>query len=100
MPGYSIGQVAEVTKLTERQIRYCEEREYIKPLRSPGGHRLFSERDLTLLTLLAEQRRQGKSLKKAMAAVNRPSGVQHRKNEGQNMAVRLFFGLSDKEKRL
>ncbi|MDP3486582.1 MAG: MerR family transcriptional regulator [Bacillota bacterium] len=99
MPSFSIGQVVHATQLTERQIRYYEDKGLIKPLRSKGGHRLFSERDLDLLLRLAEQRRKGKSLSRAIAALSNRSPDEHQ-TQGENMAVRLFFGMSGKECRL
>ena len=101
MPSFSIGQVVQATQLTERQIRYCEDKGFIKPLRSQGGHRLFSEGDLHLFMRLAEQRRRGKSLSQAIAALGtRPPDRQQHQMPGDNMAVRLFFGISEKERRL
>lgn len=99
MPNFSIGQIVQATELSERQIRYSEDKGFIKPLRSKGGHRLFSERDLDLLTRLAEERRKGKSLSKAIADLSKPSSIEH-KIQGENMAVRLFFGMTEKERRL
>lgn len=99
MPSFSIGQVVQATQLTERQIRYCEEKGFIKPLRSQGGHRLFTERDLGLLTRLAEQRRKGMSLRRAIAELTTCRHDEHQA-QSDNMAVRLFFGVTEKERRL
>lgn len=99
MLGYSIGQVVQHTGFTERQIRYCEKKKYIVPSRSPGGHRLFSENDLMQLTRLAEQRQKGMSLGKAIASIT-AQPAQPSQNKPDEMAVRLFFGLNSKAKRL
>jgi len=99
MASFSIGQVVQATQLTERQIRYCEDKGFVKPQRSQGGHRLFTERDLSLLARLAEQRRKGKSLRGAIAVLNTRRHDEHQ-TQSDNMAVRLFFGVVDKERRL
>ncbi|RIX53182.1 MerR family transcriptional regulator [Paenibacillus nanensis] len=45
----SIGTVKELTGLTERQIRYYEDRQLVFPERSNGGARKFSFEDVELL---------------------------------------------------
>ncbi|MBD2867759.1 MerR family transcriptional regulator [Paenibacillus arenilitoris] len=45
----SIGTVRDLTGLTERQIRYYEDRELVFPERSPGGARKFSFEDVERL---------------------------------------------------
>ena len=42
----SIGVVCELTGLTERQIRYYEERKLIFPERTKGGNRRYSFEDV------------------------------------------------------
>lgn len=44
-----IGTVCELTGLTERQIRYYEEKQLIFPDRSRGGARKFSFEDVDIL---------------------------------------------------
>lgn len=98
LAGYSIGQIVQATGLSERQIRYCERKGLIKPLRSKGGHRLFNEQELAFLTQLAKERRQGMSLNKAMQSLG--GKAQKPQSTCDNLAVRLFFGLAAKERRL
>lgn len=93
MIGVTIGQVARATGLTERQIRYYEEKGYICPARTPGGHRLFGEEDLIVLMKLAQHRHNGKSLGQAMAAITQASTRKEPKERSDSLAVRLFFGL-------
>ena len=50
---YSIGVVARLTGLHDQTIRQYEKLGLIRPQRSPGGTRLFSETDLRLLTTIA-----------------------------------------------
>ncbi|WP_308636263.1 MerR family transcriptional regulator [Paenibacillus silvisoli] len=42
----SIGTVCDLTGLTERQIRYYEEKKLIFPVRSKGGARKYSFEDV------------------------------------------------------
>ena len=45
-PIYSIGVVQEMTGLTGRQIRYYEESDLIKPARTKGNQRIYSQNDI------------------------------------------------------
>ena len=51
----TIGIVRELTGLSERQIRYYEERKLIFPERTPGGSRKYSFADIELLMDIAEK---------------------------------------------
>ncbi|MDP4162311.1 MAG: MerR family transcriptional regulator [Bacillota bacterium] len=51
----SIGVMKELTGLSERQIRYYEERKLIFPERSAGGSRKFSFSDVELLMDIANK---------------------------------------------
>ncbi len=51
----TIGVVRELTGLSERQIRYYEERKLIYPERTPGGSRKYSFSDIELLMDIAEK---------------------------------------------
>nr|WP_106587720.1 MerR family transcriptional regulator [Salsuginibacillus halophilus] len=55
----TIGIVSELTGLTERKIRYYEERKLIFPDRSSGGTRKFSFHDIELLMDIAEKMEDG-----------------------------------------
>jgi len=48
-PVYSIGVVKEMTGLTRRQIRYYEDSELIKPARTKGNQRIYSQNDIEKL---------------------------------------------------
>lgn len=68
----SIGTVKELTGLTERQIRYYEDRQLVFPERSNGGARKFSFEDVELLKEINRKLKDGfhtfelrKSLSKA-----------------------------------
>jgi len=55
----SIGVMSELTGLSERQIRYYEERKLIFPERSNGGTRKYSFHDVETLMEIANQREDG-----------------------------------------
>lgn len=55
----TIGVVSELTGLTERQIRYYEERKLIFPERSKKGSRKYSFADVELLIEIANKREDG-----------------------------------------
>lgn len=55
----TIGTVSELTGLTERQIRYYEERKLIFPERLGGGNRKYSFDDVEQLVDIANKREEG-----------------------------------------
>ncbi|QDP41859.1 MerR family transcriptional regulator [Radiobacillus deserti] len=55
----TIGVVSELTGLSERQIRYYEERKLIFPERSPKGNRKYSFADVEQLIDIANKREEG-----------------------------------------
>ncbi|RSK29077.1 MerR family transcriptional regulator [Bacillus sp. HMF5848] len=57
----SIGVVSQLTGLTERQIRYYEERQLIFPERTEKGNRLYSFFDVEQLIAIANKREDGVS---------------------------------------
>lgn len=46
---YSMGVAERLTGLTARQIRYWEQQGLLKPSRTPGRHRMYSEADILRL---------------------------------------------------
>ena len=57
-----IGELSNLTGLSQRTIRYYEELGFIVPLRSDGGFRLYSTENIELLKLIARFRDLGISL--------------------------------------
>ncbi len=55
----TIGIVSELTGLSERKIRYYEERGLIFPERSSRGTRKYSFNDIEILTKIADKREEG-----------------------------------------
>ncbi len=57
-----IGVVMELTDLTARQIRYYEDKELVKPLRSKTNRRLFSLNDIDRLLEIKDYLAEGLSI--------------------------------------
>ncbi|MEW9671069.1 MerR family transcriptional regulator [Ammoniphilus sp. 3BR4] len=55
----TIGVVAELTGMSERQIRYYEERQLIFPERTKGGTRKYSFNDIDRLVEIANKMEDG-----------------------------------------
>lgn len=49
IPVYSMGVAERLTGLTARQIRYWEQQGLLKPSRTTGRHRMYSEADILRL---------------------------------------------------
>ncbi len=64
MPGnMKIGEVAKVTGLTTKTIRYYEEVELLpEPERTPSGYRMYGDEAVTRLEFITKGRRLGFSL--------------------------------------
>ncbi|CDQ19250.1 DNA-binding transcriptional regulator, MerR family [Halobacillus karajensis] len=75
----SIQKVAEKFEVTQRTIRYYEERGLIKPSRNSGGHRSFSPKDVTRLGLVFRGKKYGFQLDEIKEMIHLfdqdPSGV-------------------------
>ncbi|MEK3732215.1 MULTISPECIES: MerR family transcriptional regulator [Paenibacillus] len=55
----SIGVVCELTGLSERQIRYYEERKLVFPARTKGGNRRYSFEDVQKLQEIHQKMQEG-----------------------------------------
>ncbi|OZB93638.1 MerR family transcriptional regulator [Paenibacillus sp. XY044] len=55
----SIGVVCELTGLSERQIRYYEERKLIFPERTKGGNRRYSFEDVKAIQDIHQKMQEG-----------------------------------------
>jgi DNA-binding transcriptional MerR regulator len=66
-PAYNLKVVVKETGLTPATLRAWERRYHLfKPLRSPGGHRLFSEDEINLLKWLVARQKEGLSISRAV----------------------------------
>lgn len=59
---YYIGDISKELDLSARAIRYYEELGFIRPLRTDGGFRTYSERDVALLKVVIRFKDLGMSL--------------------------------------
>lgn len=66
---FSIGDVERETGLSQRQIRYYERKGLVRPMRTPGGHRLYSSADVERLRAVATWLARGYNLAQARAAL-------------------------------
>ncbi|WP_283246425.1 MerR family transcriptional regulator [Paenibacillus sp. Marseille-Q4541] len=55
----SIGMVKELTGLSERQIRYYEERQLVFPARTKGGSRRYSFEDVRKIKEIHQKLKEG-----------------------------------------
>lgn len=53
---YQIDEVAKLTQLTKRTIRYYEDMELIKPARTEASYRLYSEEDIEVIKEIKDLR--------------------------------------------
>ena len=71
-PLYNIGVVTRLTGLPEATLRAWERRYgFPHSARTTGGHRLYSEKDISLLRSIQAQMEQGVSARQAVAAVQK-----------------------------
>ncbi len=69
----SIGEVAQLTGFSERQIRYYEKKGLISPRRTRGGQRLFSAQDVKRIQAIKRLREEGYSLQR-ISRLLKPEG--------------------------
>jgi MerR family transcriptional regulator, light-induced transcriptional regulator len=66
-PAYNLKVVIKETGLTPATLRAWERRYHLfKPLRSPGGQRLFSEDEISLIKWLVARQKEGLSISRAV----------------------------------
>lgn len=58
-PVYPMGVAERLTGLSQRQIRYYEQKGLVHPERTPAGQRLFSAADIRRLRLIRQLLQQG-----------------------------------------
>jgi MerR family transcriptional regulator, global nitrogen regulator len=94
----TIGIVSELTGLSERQIRYYEERKLIFPERSEGGNRKYSFADVEQLIEIANKREEGiqtHEIRKEMLRANEKRREENRKVRNQMLKgqINARFGI-------
>ncbi|KPL59501.1 MerR family transcriptional regulator [Rossellomorea vietnamensis] len=91
----SIGVVSELTGLTERKIRYYEEKNLIFPQRSNRGYRKYSFSDVERLMDIADQREEGVTTKE----IKHDLTIKEKKEAKQKMIkgqLNARFGIQKK----
>ncbi|MDP4083333.1 MAG: MerR family transcriptional regulator [Bacillota bacterium] len=92
----TIGVVRELTGLSERQIRYYEERKLIFPERSSGGNRKFSFSDIELLMEIANKMADGvqtHEIRKEMMKENKIQSQQDIRRKMIQGQINAHFGI-------
>jgi len=92
----SIGVVSELTGLSERQIRYYEERKLIFPERPKGGSRKYSFADVELLMDIANKIEDGvqtHEIKKEMSRRKKAEDEQSIRKKMIQGQINAQFGL-------
>ncbi|MFO7818632.1 MAG: MerR family transcriptional regulator [Halanaerobacter sp.] len=93
-PIYSIGAVKEETDLSGRQIRYYEEADLIKPARTEGNQRIYSENDIEKLKKIKELLAEGMKIagiKKQLGTAEEDQAKKSEKTEEAKKAVRNAY---------
>jgi DNA-binding transcriptional MerR regulator len=71
-PFYNIGAVSEMTNIPASTLRAWERRyDFPQPVRTDGGHRLYSERDIERLKWIKDQTEHGMQISQAVQALRR-----------------------------
>jgi len=100
----TIGIVSELTGLSERQIRYYEERQLIFPDRSKGGTRIYSFGDVEALMEIANKMEDGLQTfeirKMNEVQRERPTLTKEKLREEIKGQLNVRFHLNDRERRL
>lgn len=95
-PIYSIGAVKEETDLSGRQIRYYEEADLIKPARTEGNQRIYSENDIEKLKkikgLLADGMKIAGIKKQLGTAEEDQAKKQEKTKEGKEVVKSAYDG--------
>ena len=84
----TIGVVSELTGLSERQIRYYEERKLIFPERTNNGNRKYSFSDVECLIEIANKREEGVSTDEIRHELNR----KNKKVDKENIRNQMLRG--------
>ena len=84
-PAYTMGRAAEILGTSQDFLRRLGELKLIEPLRSKGGHRRYSRRQLALVVRMREQLDEGHTL----AAAARIIGLQDQLADAENTITDL-----------
>ena len=93
-PIYSIGAVKEETDLSGRQIRYYEEADLIKPARTEGNQRIYSENDIEKLKKIKDLLAEGMKIagiKKQLGTAQEDQAEKSKKTEEAKKVVKKAY---------
>jgi MerR family glutamine synthetase transcriptional repressor len=94
---FPIGIVMKLTELTARQIRYYEQHELVRPVRTEGNQRLFSFNDVERLLQIRGHIEKGinmAGIKEMMSPADYPTETEPLQESKKRKTVR---DMSDKE---
>jgi MerR family glutamine synthetase transcriptional repressor len=90
VPVYAMGVAERLTGLTARQIRYWEQHGLLKPARTRGGQRLYSEADLIRLKEIKRLLGEGMTLERVKAYFAEREARRIRTGAGEGAPSRLM----------
>ncbi|MFC2946990.1 MerR family transcriptional regulator [Virgibacillus sediminis] len=89
----TIGIVHELTGLSERKIRYYEERGLIFPARSKRGTRKYSFSDIELLMKIADKREEGVQTQEIKRDILKKKSSKHLRDEMLRGQLNAHFNI-------
>ena len=96
---YYIGDLASQLNLSQRTIRYYEELGIIKPMRSDGGFRVYSSRDLEVIRAVIHLKELGMNLEDISGIIKANAGA-HSDKLLQHMISTLLAKKSEIETKI
>ncbi|MBO7936301.1 MerR family transcriptional regulator [Streptomyces antibioticus] len=88
-PAYTMGRAADILGTTPAFLRAVGEAELITPLRSEGGHRRYSRRQLRIAARARELVDQGTPIEAACRIVSLEDQLDDARRQNQDMRRRL-----------
>lgn len=96
---YQIGEIAKQLGLSTRTVRYYEELGFIRPARTQGGFRLYSERDADIIRMVIRFRDLGMALEEIKALIS-PAPPEIAQDTVQRLREALTFRRQEFERRI
>jgi MerR family transcriptional regulator, Zn(II)-responsive regulator of zntA len=98
---FSLREMVKRTGATPRTIRFYEEVGLISPIgRTPGGHRLYSERELEKLTFIADLRDAGLSIEEIKELFDLRHAAGNARTASAEVARKLTEKIDDLRRRM
>ena len=97
--GLRSGELADAAGVNLQTLRYYERRGLLaEPARSPGGHRMYSDQDVTILRVIKTAQRLGFSLAEVAELVD--LGRHHHGNQDHGLQAQAAAKLAEVEARI